>query len=507
MTDVALWSTAAVAGPLLGAILTLVRGRLFTQLGLAVAAASSLLAGLGLTRIVALEGPGRHLLGGWGAPLGIELLADGLAVIMLLTTAGVGSAVSLYATAYFGDVDDPGMDVAPGGRAARFFTPVWLLLWTSLNGVFLSGDLFNLYVNLEILGLSAAAVVTLAVTAKATLAGMRYLLVSLVGSMLFLLGVALLYTAYGTLSLEGLAAAGPTGVVPAVALGAMTVGLAAKTALFPLHAWLPPAHSAAPAPGSALLSALVVKASFYIIVRLWLHVYGVGLVGAGEGALLFLGALGAGAVVWGSLLALRQLSLKRLIAYSTVAQIGYLFIMFPLLPEVAGGVAQEGEMGWRVDAWGGGIYHAVSHAFAKAAMFLAAGTMTYAVADDSLPSISGIAHRLPMSFLAFGLGGLSLAGLPPSGGFVAKWLMLSAALATDRWLWAGIIALGGLLTIAYVLLVMRYALEVRETPTAFRSVPRRMEWTAMALALTAVALGFRAVEILDLLDVGGAAPW
>lgn len=502
MTGAELWSTLAVMGPLVAALLSLGGGRRSIRLGLGLGSATALTSSLGLYLTVMDQGVVRHALGGWGRPLGIELHLDGLATLMVAMTAVVGSAVSLYAVSYFGDAADPRVRQSPAGRGARFFAPLWLFLWSSLNGVFLSGDLFNLYVMLEILGLAAAAIVTLAVTGKATQAGMRYLLISLTGSMLFLLGVALLYLGYGTLSLEELASMEPSGPLAAWALAAMTAGLAAKTALFPLHAWLPPAHAGAPAPGSALLSALVVKASFYIIIRLWFYVYGLGVPGAEtERALLIMGLLGAGAILWGSILALRQVSLKRLIAYSTVAQLGYLFVMFPLLPELG---APEI---WNANAWNGGMVHALSHALAKAAMFLAAGSMSYAVADDAIDSISGVAHRLPMSFLAFGLGGLSLAGIPPSGGFAAKWLLLTAALESGQWVWAGLIAVGGLLTLAYVLMVARFALQVKESPEEFRNVPRRMEWAAMILAGLAVLLGLRAVEILELLAIGGIGPW
>jgi multicomponent Na+:H+ antiporter subunit D len=502
MTGAELWSTLAVMGPLVAALLSLGGGRRSIRLGLGLGSATALTSSLGLYLTVMDQGVVRHALGGWGRPLGIELHLDGLATLMVAMTAVVGSAVSLYAVSYFGDAADPRVRQSPAGRGARFFAPLWLFLWSSLNGVFLSGDLFNLYVMLEILGLAAAAIVTLAVTGKATQAGMRYLLISLTGSMLFLLGVALLYLGYGTLSLEELASMEPSGPLAAWALAAMTAGLAAKTALFPLHAWLPPAHAGAPAPGSALLSALVVKASFYIIIRLWFYVYGLGVPGAEtERALLIMGLLGAGAILWGSILALRQVSLKRLIAYSTVAQLGYLFVMFPLLPELG---APEI---WNANAWNGGMVHALSHALAKAAMFLAAGSMSYAVSDDAIDSISGVAHRLPMSFLAFGLGGLSLAGIPPSGGFAAKWLLLTAALESGQWFWAGLIAVGGLLTLAYVLMVARFALQVKESPEEFRNVPRRMEWAAMILAGLAVLLGLRAVEILELLAIGGIGPW
>ncbi|MFO7893674.1 MAG: proton-conducting transporter membrane subunit [Longimicrobiales bacterium] len=498
MTGPALWTAVAVTGPLLAALIALVGRPRALRAGLALGAGSSLAAVVGLALGLVRDGPGRHLLGGWGRPLGIEMWVDGLTVVMLGMTAVVGAAVSVYATAYFaGLMDGPG-DEPPAGRGARFFAPLWLFLWAALNALYLSADLFNLYVTVELFGLSAAAIITLAVSTRATFAGMRYLLVSLAGSMLFLLGVALLYAVYGVLALEELAQLAPSGVLPAVALAAMTVGMAAKTALFPLHGWLPPAHSSAPAPGSALLSALVVKASFYIVLRLWVHVYG----GGPADGLLLLGLLGGAAILWGSVLALRQASLKRLIAYSTVAQVGYLFVMLPLL------VTGPDPAAWSADAWNGGIYQAASHALAKAAMFLAAGGMTYAVARDDLASISGVARRLPVSFFAFALAGLTMAGIPPSGGFIGKWLLIRSALAGGRWPWAVLLAVGGLLAAAYVVRALRHALE---DPLAedgeFRAVPRRLEWSAMALAVASVVLGLRPLELLQLLGIGGLQPW
>jgi multicomponent Na+:H+ antiporter subunit D len=485
------WMGLAVLGPLLASLVALQGRALAVRIALLLGALASLTASVGLWVSLLSTGVLRHQMAGWGAPLGIDLEADGLSVLMISVTAVVGSIVSLYSTSYFGDISHLEARHSPAERGARYFTPLWLLLWTALNGIYLSGDIFNLYVLIEILGLAAAAIVTLAVTAKAMVAGTRYLFISLLGSIFFLLGVALLYVEVGALSFSALAGAELTGTLPTIALAVMTVGMAAKTALFPLHGWLPSAHAAAPSPGSAILSALVVKGSFYIIVRLWVDVYG----GGTREGLLILGVLGGIAVVWGSVLALRQSSLKRLIAYSTVAQLGYLFVMFPLLFPAAGG--------WSADAWSGGIYHALSHAVAKAAMFLAAGSMSYAVSRDDIRGISGIAQRLPMSFLAFGLGGLSLAGIPPSGGFVAKWLLLRAAIDQGAWGWAILISVGGLLTLAYVLTVLRHAVDRSDPPETFRPVPRRMEWAAMSLALVAVGLGVRAAEVLSLLEISG----
>ncbi len=482
-----------IVGPLLGALIALVGRRGMIQLGLALGSVSGLTGSAALWWTLAGGDAVRHPLGGWGAPLGIELRADALSVAMLSVTAIAGAAVSLYATSYFGNTFRLRCGGASAERGGRYFAPLWLLLWTGLNGAYLSGDLFNLYVTLEVVGLTAASIVTLAATTQALVAGMRYLLVSLVGSLLFLFGVALLYIVYGVLSLEGLAAAVPANGLPVVALAAMTVGLAMKTALFPFHGWLPPAHASAPAPGSAILSALVVKASFYILLRLWMEVYG----GGARTGLLILGVMGAAAILWGSIMALRQVSLKRLVAYSTVAQLGYLVLIFPFLDPAAGD--------WSGQAWTGGVFHALSHAVAKAAMFLAAGSMTYAMAHDALPSLAGIAHRRPLSYFAFGVAGLSLAGIPPSGGFVSKWLMLRSAAESGAWVCALVIAVGGLLTAAYVLLVMRSGLGRPDPTLPFQPVPRRMEWCAVALALLAVGMGIWPSAILDLIRSG--APW
>jgi multicomponent Na+:H+ antiporter subunit D len=284
-----------------------------------------------------------------------------------------------------------------------------------------------------------------------------------------------------------------------------------KTAAFPLHAWLPPAHASAPAPASAILSALVVKASFYVLLRLWLRLGttpGPGLEWAAPASLVVLGLLGAGAVLWGSALALRQTQAKRLVAYSTVAQIGYLLLLFPLLAD--GGEA------WTRTAFHGGVYQVVSHGVAKAAMFLAVGTMAYAVGTDRLSGLAGLAYRMPVTFTAFGLAGLSLTGLPPSGGFLAKWLLLQASLSSGRWWWAVVIVVGSLLAAAYTFLVLRTAFERTGDPELVRAeteerspaplVPLRLEWPALALALIAAGLGLWAAVPLRLLDIGFGGP-
>jgi multicomponent Na+:H+ antiporter subunit D len=476
--DPTAWPALVIMIPLAGAVVATLAGR-FAAPAAGVTTLLTTAAAAALALAVRRSAPLVHTAGGWTAPLGIELHADGLAATLVGVTAIVGIAVVAYAGVYFDAAphDDAGAD-APA-RAAHYFWPLWLFLWSSLNAVFLTADIFNAYVALELLSIAAIGMVALDGTPAATAAAMRYMIISLLGSLLYLLGVALLYRTAGTLSFAVLAALAPTGGMAYFALVSMTVGLALKTALFPLHAWLPPAHASAPAPGSAILSALVVKGSFVLMLRVWLGIFPAATMGAPA---VVLGALGAGAVLWGSLLALRQRALKPLIAYSTVAQLGYLFLIFPLW-------AYSPEL-----ALAGGMMHLIAHACSKAAMFLAAGAMVRALGGDGLDSIAGVGARMPLAFAAFGLGGLNLAGLPPSGGFLGKWLLLSAAIEGGQWLWAGVLAAGSLLAAGYVFIVLRAAFLRVDAPPQTRPIRRRLEIVAFLLALVPLGLGIWALE-------------
>ena len=466
---------ALVFVPLLAALASFLAPRRAGWIGLG-AAAVILAASAALAGAILAGGPLRLAVGGWGAPLGIELYADGLSAVLLLMTAAVGLGVSAFAPAYFG----------PHPEQRTWFWPLWLLQWTALNGLFLSADLFNLYVMLELLGLSAAALTALGGGAAALNGALRYLFVSLLGSAAYLLGVALLYHGYGSVDLGVLAERIDASPAAAAALVAMFAGLMLKTALFPFHFWLPPAHGSAPAPVSALLSALVIKGSFYLLLRLWLELF------AGLGAPLAepLGMLGAGAVLWGSLQALRQQRLKLLIAYSTVAQVGYLFIAVPLAAAGAAG------------AWLGAIYLALAHGLAKSAMFLSAGSLLRFAGHDRIDALDRAVQRLPLTLTAFVLAGVSIMGLPPSGGFVGKWLLLEAAFAQGRWGIALVILLGGLLAAAYVFKVVGYAFTPTEQAQAGREVPAAMSWSALLLAAGAILLGFAAPLVWPLLEIG-----
>jgi len=435
---------------------------------------------LALGCLVVNQGVLRYEVGGWGAPLGIDLYVDGLSLLMLFLTALVGLAISIYSSGYFSHASFK-QDVI------QHFWPLWMLLWAALNALFLSADIFNLYVTLELMGLAAVALVALAGSADALAGAMRYLLVSLLGSLCYLLGVALLYHNFGSVDIVILGQRMEPSPVVWAAIGLMTAGLLIKTALFPLHFWLPPAHASAPAPVSALLSALVVKASFYILFRLWLEVFPVTAASMDQSLGQLLGLLGVAAVLWGGVQALRQTRLKLLVAYSTVAQIGYLFLAFPL----------SSIIGWKA-----AFYMLLSHAVAKTAMFLAAGNIMFYGGHDRIVDLDQVAHRLPLTLSAFGIAGISLMGLPPSGGFIAKWLLLEAAIRSGQWWWGIILIVGGLLTGAYVFKVIGYAFIQSDLHHEPGAVPKRMEWIALIMALLAIALGMFAPWLLALMEIG-----
>lgn len=464
------WGVIAIILPLAGGIACVLWPAMSKPAGLITVAGTALaIAGLGW-RIME-NGTYRHAVGGWGAPLGIDLFADGLSLIMLIMTALVGLGVSFYAKRYFSPHD-----------AARFW-PIWLFLLAALNALFLSADIFNLYVTLEITGLAAVALTALTGRIDALGGAMRYLLATLLGSLAYLLGVALLYHEAGSVDIATLAQRIEPNATVWTALGLMSAGLALKTALFPLSFWLPPAHASAPAPVSALLSALVVKASFYILLRLWLELFGA----FAQGASMLFGLLGAAAILWGSLQALRQTRIKLLVAYSTVAQIGYLFLIYPLASAGNGMVA------------GMAAYLAFSHALAKSAMFLAAGNLMQFGGHDRIADLDRAVQRLPLTVAAFALAGVSIMGLPPSSGFIGKWLLLDAAMSQGRWDLAVVMIIGGLLAAGYIFKVLGYAFTQAEVPHDARAVPAEMEWAALLLAMSALLLGFMASEIFALI--------
>jgi formate hydrogenlyase subunit 3/multisubunit Na+/H+ antiporter MnhD subunit len=469
------WAVIAIAAPLVGALAAVAAPRIAAASGLAATAFAA-----GAVVLLALQvhagGPVAVALGGWGAPLGIDLRADGLSVLMLALTALVGSLVCLAALSGQGRRPDPS------------FWGLWLLLLAGLNGVFLSGDIFNLYVMLEVISLAAVGLTVVGGGRAAMRAGLEYMLASLLGALLFLLGVAWLYLQYGRLDIAGLASVVAGTPADTVAFALILAGLALKTALFPLHFWLPAAHAGAAAPASALLSGLVIKGSLYILLRLWIEVFE-----PSRTLGLLLGALGATAMLWGSVQALRAERLKLLVAWSTVAQIGLIFLAFAL----AGG---EGA----ALAWQGAVLLLVAHGLAKAAMFLAVGRIVAEVGHDVIARLDRSPVRPTLAQFTFALAAVSLIGLPPSAGFAGKWLLMEGAMRAGDWVWVVVVIAGTGLSTAYLarVLVAFLRFDRLRGPVGEHQGWALADAPPLVLAAAAAGLGLAAIHLAGLATVG-----
>ncbi|AVI62644.1 complex I subunit 5 family protein [Halomonas sp. GFAJ-1] len=414
----------------------------------------------------------------------VSLRLSGASVLMLLVTQWVGAAAALYTPGH--------LRLTNPGKQSRWLWPLMGVLISALSLIWLAADLLTLYAALELMGLAAVGMLLLSGKPAALLAGMRYLLLALVGSLAYLLGVALVLGYWGELDLQALAEVVEPGPVAWIAAALIGAGLALKAALFPLHGWLTPVHESAWTPVSALHAALVVKASLFILIMLWSI-----LLPDAVFAPRFVAWLGMLAIVWGGLVAWRSDSLKTLVASSTVAQLGYLMVAFPLL------IGPDIPPLPKALAWEGFWLQLMGHALAKAAMFMAAGNLILATGESSLKGLAGTSRRLPLSLLVFGIASVTLMGLPPSSGFTAKWLLLQAMVMTQQWVAVAALLVGTLLSAAYVFRVFRYSFDETAPRHHYQPLAPSMDLVALGLALAAFALGLLAHLPLSLLHGGG----
>ena len=419
------------------------------------------------------------------AGVDLALRFSGVSGFMLLITQWVALAAALYTPGH--------LALSRPGPQGRWLWPLMGVLVSALSLIWMAADLLTLYAALELMGLAAVRMLLLSGKGSAFKAGMRYLLLALVGSLAFLLGIALLLGYWGELTLMGLAQVVEPGPVSWVAAALMGAGLALKAALFPLHGWLTPVHENAWTPVSALHAALVIKASLFILLMVWSV-----LLPDTWLAPQLVGWLGMAAILWGGLVAWRAASLKTLIASSTVGQLGYLMVAFPLL------LGPQASPLPQALAWEGFWLQLMGHSLAKAAMFLAAGNLLLATGKSALQALAGTSRRLPLSLLTFGIASITLMGLPPSSGFTAKWLLLQAMVLTQQWLAVAALLVGTLLTAAYVFRVFRYSFDETAPRHDYQPLAPGMDAVALALALAALLLGLLAHLPLALLQGGGA---
>jgi len=348
-----------------------------------------------------LKNPVIVSIGGWQPPFCINLVAGPVGVLFSAIIALVGLLVSIYA-----------MDYIKEGPTEKYHM-LYLLLLTGATGVVLTGDIFNLFVFFEILCISSYALVAYLRDKAGIESAVKYLIQGAVGSSLLLIGIGLLYGQFGTLNMadiaEKITSASPISLfVPMVLL---ITGLGVEAAIFPLNAWLPDAHSSAPSSISAILSGIAIEVGLYAVARVIFTIFGA------SGILPFLALLGILTLLVGEMCAFSQNNIKRMLAYSSIGQIG--LILFALAIATSYGVT-------------GGLFQLVSHTLSKALLFLAAGYMIYQTGSLQISALEGIGRKMPLTCLAFTIGAFSLVGLPPFIGFPSKFLVVRAALATKE---------------------------------------------------------------------------
>lgn len=424
--------------PLLAGPLCVLLRREDVSYGIALVASWASFALSILLLIAVLEGGTiSFAMGGWEPPWGIEYRVDSVNAYVLLIVAAIGAVVITYAgpsVAY---------EIEPQ-RRYLFYTS-YLLCLSGLLGVTITGDAFNIFVFLEISSLSSYVLISLGRDRRALTAAYRYLIFGTLGATFYLIGVGLLYQSTGTLNIADLAERVSTVTdsrTVRVAFAFMVVGIGMKAALFPLHIWLPNAYAYAPSVVSAFLAATATKVSIYLLLRVYFTVFGtpfaIQTMGLGY-ALLPLAIL---AMFVGSAVAIFQPDIKRMLAYSSVAQIGYMVL----------GIGIATTVGLTA-----GILHLFNHALMKGALFLAMGCVFLRVGSVRLEAMHGIAKTMPWTMAAFVAGGLSLIGVPATAGFISKWYLILAALERDWWWAAVLILLSSLLAIIYVWRVIEVA--------------------------------------------------
>lgn len=417
--------------PLLAApLMVLVRRGAFAWLLATAVSWTALAIALALAYKVREAGPISYAIGSWPPPWGIEYRVDAVNAFVLVLVSLVASVVAPYArTSVAAEL--------PRDQHYLFFT-MYSLCLAGLLGIAITGDAFNLFVFLEIASLSTYVLIALGRDRRALLAAYQYLVLGTIGATFYIIGVGLLYLMTGTLNLADLALRlREVGEIRPVlaALAFITVGLGLKLALFPLHFWLPNAYAYAPSAITAFLAATATKVSVYVLLRFYFSVFGVQLVFGRLPMAEILIALSVLAVVAMSLVAVFQRDLKRMFAYSSVAQIGYITL--------GAGLANEPGLT-------GAVAHLFNHGLTKGAIFLLLGGVSLRIGATGLERVAGLARTMPLTSFGIVLGGMSLIGIPGTAGFISKWYLVVGAIEHGYWWLAALIVASSLIALAYV---------------------------------------------------------
>lgn len=423
-------------------------------------------------------------IGGWdgsGAPsIGLSLVADGLTHLLLITVNVIAFLALLYSWSYVSRYE-----------GQPLYYCLFMIMLAGMNGVVLAGDLFNLFVFMEVAVIASYALVAFGVQRQELEAAFKYAVLGTVSSAFILFAIGLLYNLTGQLNMalvaERLAALEP-GPAIWLAAGLFIMGFGLKAAMVPFHAWLPDAHPSAPAPISAMLSGVVIKAiGAYAICRLMFNVFGIT---SAAGALYanVLLALGALSMVIGVFLAVGQWDFKRLLAYHSISQMGYVFLGLGIGAAV---LAAGGDPAVAALAIFGGLFHLINHAAFKSLLFLCSGSAEYATGTRDLHELGGLKTTMPVTSGCCRIAALSIAGVPPFNGFWSKLIIVIAAAQAGYWVLAGLAVFVSFMTLLSFVKVQRYALEGEPSPSAgrIRETPLAMQLPLICLAIACILLG------------------
>lgn len=434
----------------------------------------------------------RYHVSGWAPPWGIEIVVEPLSSLMLMLLSGICFLILIYSYhAIKHELER---------KVTGWYYTAFLLCLAGMMGLVITNDIFNMYVFIEVTGISACALVAAKGTRDATEAALKYLLLATIGSGFILFGIGFIYMITGNLNLTFIAQelALVKDSYPFLlwtALSFFVVGFGVKAALFPLHLWLPDAHSSAPSASSAVLSSLVVKVYIIAFLKILLIAFGLEIFHETFIRHLIL-VLSVIAMLAGSFFAFVQIELKRRLAYSTVAQVGYVFLGIGL-----GTV-------WGMTA---GILHIVVHAFMKTCLFLCAGAIYYQTGRKQVNQFAGMGYKMPITMGAFTVASFSMVGIPLFGGFISKYGLALGSLQADLPLLIIVIILSGLLNAAYYFPIIGQAYFSQETTPEHDNhhdekkfqkdqIPLSMIVPIVILALGIIYLGIFPGTVLEFID-------
>lgn len=409
-----------------------------------------------------------YFMGDWPAPIGIEFVLDPLNAALAVLVTFVSLMVGIYGTPFFANSD--------WMKIGGYYT-LFGLLTAGLVGMIITGDVFNLYVFLEISSLACYGLIALG-GRKSTLAAFRYLLIGTIGASLYLLGVGYLYGITGTLNMADMAQR----IVPLldspatfIAVGMFVVGFGIKMALFPLHGWQPDAYTYAHPAAAPLISGIMSKVPAYAILRFFFYVFGAGSFVV-QAALDIMGVLACAGIILGSVMAIAQKDFRRMLAYSSVAQIGYIIVGFAI-GNVYGLI--------------GAVLHIIGHAFMKGTLFLSIGGVQYRYGETNIDRFGRLYSKMPATSVALVIAAMSMVGLPPTIGFFSKWYLVLGAMQTEQYIYIAIIIISSLLNAIYFFRVIeKMFINQKDELKEVRKVPggKELPW-AMIIPILVMGLG------------------